>query len=50
MKIPASDETKSNFVLLFLTQGLLPLSYKFVSMSVVIIHFLLKIVLFNKKN
>lgn len=50
MKIPASDKTKSIFALLLLTQGLLSLSYTFVSVSVVIIHFLLKIVLLNKKH
>lgn len=50
MKSTASDKTKSNFALLFSTQRLLSLSNKFVSMSVINMHFLLQIVLFNKKN
>jgi hypothetical protein len=48
MKIPGSDKTKSDFPMLFSTQGLLPLYNKFVSMSVVNTHFPLKRVLLNK--
>lgn len=50
MKIPGSNKTKSQFVLLVLTQGLSLLPNKFASKSVINLHFLLKVILCNKKN